>query len=662
MDVSDLRTQWSEVEREFFRPPERITVTEWACKYRELGKLSAVTGLYPIELTPFFRPVMDRCADYRVDQQVLCAPAQIGKTVAVVENIVGYYLHQDPSSVMVVLADEATAKFVSTEKIAPMFKDSPHLSHLYIKNTFTTTIIDTPDGGHVDFAWASSVAKLASRPERIVIGDEVNKPGYNTVTEEANSLSLMKERTASYPTGYYKHIFLSTPTIEEGNITWLMDTSDIIMDWQVPCPYCGVYQPLRWSEEYAHGFSEGKYRDDTGKYRKFGRVVWDGGRNADKEQIKATARYKCGSCGKLWTNLEKNDAVSAGKEVPRTQMDGSERKYANHINRIYSKMDSGNLAKLVDEWVSIFKLPREKQIKALQGFINSTLAEPFSTVKKLQSQSEVSILKAQTALNRQTVPEDAVALVCGIDCQKYDFWYVVRAFAVDFTSWLIDYGRLSSWGDVYDLLFNTRYIQAGTGNDMGIWRSAIDTGGGEGRYENVSMTEAAYLWLRKHQRGYGGRVWGTKGSPKEFPGAELLRVGKAFDKTPSGKMLKGGLQLIHLDTFKLKTMFHVRLQNAIDGSSDRPAYLHKDIKKEYIQQITAEKLRVNVKGEEEWAQIGSRANHLFDCEVQCIALADPEWPGGGVNTVRRKVIREQPEQAKTQKGSGFLPKKTGWLR
>ena len=80
---------------------------------------------------------MDRCADPMVDQQVLCAPAQIGKTVALVENVTGYYLHQDPSSVMVVLADEDTAKFVSSDKLTPMFKDSSALSKLYVKKKFT---------------------------------------------------------------------------------------------------------------------------------------------------------------------------------------------------------------------------------------------------------------------------------------------------------------------------------------------------------------------------------------------------------------------------------------------------------------------------------------------------------------------------------------------
>jgi len=584
---------------------------------------------------------MNRCADPMVDQQVLCAPAQIGKTVALVENVAGYYLHQDPSSVMVVLADEDTSKFVSSDKLTPMFKDSSALSDLYRKKFFTNKTIDTPNGGHIDFAWASSVAKIATRPERIVIGDEVNKPGYNVASEEASRLTLITERTKSYSTGYFKHIFLSTPTIDTGNITMLMETSDIILDWHVPCPYCGVKQPLRWSKEHIHGFEDGMYRGKDNKQYKFGRVVWEGGRDATKRQIKETARYQCGTCEKLWTSIQKNNAVSEGEEVPRSPSVGDERKWANHINRIYSKMDSGKLENLISEWVDIFKLPKEKQVGALQGFINSTLAEPFSMVKKLENHTETHVLKAKVDLKPQTVPEEAVALTCFVDCQKYDFWFAVRAFAPDFTSWLVHYGRLSTWSDVENLLFKTEYPHAGSVKPMKIWRAAIDTGGGEGKYENVTMTEAAYQWLRKNQRGKGCRVWGTKGSSKSFPGAELIRVGKPFDKLPSGKAMDGGLQLIHLDTFKLKTMFHVRMGSAAkDKQDERPAYLHKDVGVDYAKQILAEELKVNDKNEEEWCQISGRANHLLDCEIGCMALADPEWPGGGINLIRPVAERE----------------------
>lgn len=665
MGCAAAKYEWFPEELAAAKPPEKITISEWACKYRELGRLSAITGLYSLEITPFFGPIMDRCGSPDVDEQYLCAPAQVGKTVAVVENVTAYYLHQDPSSIMVCLADEDTAEFVAVEKIAAIFKDSAALCPLYDRQKFNRDVIDTANGGHVDFAWASSVAKLASRPERIVIGDEVNKPGYSRKSKEASALSLLKERTKSYPDGYYKHIFLSTPTDEEGNITVLLVSSDVIIDWRVPCPYCGQLQPLRWSAKYCHGFKDYMYMGDDGQLHKFGMVVWEGGRKATKEQIAETARYQCGDCGGLWTTDQKNEAVRNGVEVTRDGriisngtigLHPDERRIGNHISRIYSTVDSGKLEKLVQEWVDIFKLIGEKQIGALQGFVNSALAEPFKQVIELVTASEDKILQARCDLKPQMAPPEAVALVSFVDVQKRGFWFVVRAFAQNFTSWNIHYGYLPTWDDVGRLLFDNTYpVADGSNRRMPIWRAGIDTGGG-GKYENLSMTEETYFWIRQNM-GRGCNLWGTKGSSTPLPGK--IRITKTMDTTPSGKPLPGGLQIIHLNTDMLKDAFHYRLAQAIKGG-DQAAYLHKDTDETYARHILAEEKQRNDKGQDVWVKVKKR-NDLFDCEVGCIALASHEWPGGGVNLLTpQRGVPKTPKPTPERKPGGY--QRPSWMR
>lgn len=644
MGCAARKYEWFPEELAAAKPPEKRTISEWACKYRELGKLSAITGLYSLDITPFFGPIMDRCCSPDIDEQYLCAPAQIGKTVAVVENPTAYYLHQDPSSIMVCLADEDTAEFVSVEKIANIFKDSAELSSLYRKDAFNRGVIDTPNGGHVDFAWASSVAKLASRPERIVIADEVDKPGYYKKSKEASAISLLKERTKSYPDGYYKHIFLSTPTVEDGNITVLLDSADIILDWHVPCPHCGQYQPLRWSAKYCHGFKDYFYRGDDGEPHKFGMVVWEGGRKATKEQIAETSRYQCGECGELWTTLQKKEAVRKGKEVGRIEATGSERKIGNHINRIYSTVDSGKLEKLVQEWVDIFKLSGEQQIGALKGFVNSALAEPFKQTIEVATASEKKILQAKCDLKPQVVPPEAVALVCFIDVQKNGFWFVVRAFDRNETSWNIHYGYLPNWSDVENLLFETSYpLNDGSNRRMLISRAGIDTGGTK-KYENMSMTEETYFWIRQNI-GRGCSLWGTKGVSNEKPDAvKFVKKTSSIDITPSGKHLPGGLQIVHLNTNKLKFTYHYRIGQAIiDGH--QAAYLHKETDSTYVRHVLAETVKQNEKKIDVWVNT-ARRNDLFDCEAGCIALASRDWPIGGVNLASPQYL--EPPQPQTR--------------
>jgi phage terminase large subunit GpA-like protein len=98
---------------------------------------------------------------------------------------------------------------------------------------------------------------------------------------------------------------------------------------------------------------------------------------------------------------------------------------------------------------------------------------------------------------------------------------------------------------------------------------------------------------------------------------------------PSGQPIPGGLQLVLLDTDKLKDMFHYRLAQARE-QGDQAAYLHSDVGSDYAAQIMAEEKQLNEKGLQTWIQV-KKDNHLLDCECLAMACADPEWIGGGVN-------------------------------
>jgi len=242
-----------------------------------------------------------------------------------------------------------------------------------------------------------------------------------------------------------------------------------------------------------------------------------------------------------------------------------------------------------------------------------------------------------------------VALTAGIDVQKHGFWFVVRAWAKDYTSWLVDYGYLDSWADVDQLLFEKRYPVDGCGHISGIWRAAIDTGGGK-YSSNVSSTEETYLWLQSRMGyGMGCRVWGVKGSSNPLP--SKMRIGNPLNKTPSGKPLRAGMRNILLDTDKLKDMFFMRLEKAMEGLPGG-AFLHADTDESYAKQILAEEKQIDDRGVEKWMQkSSSAANHYLDCECMASIVADWEWPGGGVNllleasqevVVRKKEVVENP--------------------
>ncbi|CAH8707853.1 phage terminase large subunit family protein [Paenibacillus melissococcoides] len=54
------------------RPPEKLTVSEWADRHRVLdSKTSAEPGQWSTDRTPYLRGIMDALNDYRVERSFL---------------------------------------------------------------------------------------------------------------------------------------------------------------------------------------------------------------------------------------------------------------------------------------------------------------------------------------------------------------------------------------------------------------------------------------------------------------------------------------------------------------------------------------------------------------------------------------------------------------
>lgn len=610
-------------ERFAIQPEDLINVSDWGEKYVVLQEPSEIKGPLRLKYTPYLVPILNSVLNPATEKVVLCKPTQsAGTTAAVI--IIGYFAHQHRCSIMFVLADERTATFINDFYIQPLFENSPVLSELIDYNKFSNNEILLRNKSLINMAWASSVSQLASKPMRIVVLDEIDKPGYSRKSKEASAVFLAEQRTESF---YDKLIFLlSTPTMVNGNIWQELINCDVIYDWQVPCPHCGRFQPLRFNREHTRGFEESMYLDNNGEFAKLGQVVWQGGSGASKEQLRQ-AGYECGTCEQAWSNLQKNNAVSKGVSVARVQGITSPRKVGFHVNRLYSLLGrSGNIGRIAEQFL---EAKQSNKPGELQGIVNNAFAEPWAD-KVIEINSNDLIRKAKTDLPAGVVPDLAVALTLTVDNQKYEKWYVVRAWANDYTSWLIDYGRLVTFEEIETLIYDTTWSKE-SGGPLKIWRAAIDTGGGS-KYEDMSMTEEVYHWLRS-LRGRGIKVWPTKGSAR--PLVSLLKIGKPLDKTPSGKPMPKGFRIMTLDSGKLKDIFVGRLQNAID---DKPmgAFLHKDVDKIYINQITAEEKQMDNKGVVEWVQV-RKDNHLLDCEAMQFALVDPEFPGINLPQIGKKV-------------------------
>ena len=109
------------------KPPDDLTVTEWAEKNRRLStEASAEPGPWRTDRTPYLREPMDAFTDPRVRRIVMVAASQVGKS-EFLNNTIGYIIDEDPGSILFVHPTTIDAKEYSKLRIAPMIRDCPTL-------------------------------------------------------------------------------------------------------------------------------------------------------------------------------------------------------------------------------------------------------------------------------------------------------------------------------------------------------------------------------------------------------------------------------------------------------------------------------------------------------------------------------------------------------
>jgi len=614
-----LRIVFSEPEKKVFRKHKRIPVSRWAERYRYVT-MSVLPGRWKNEVTPYLAGIMDAAWFPSVQTVILCKSPQVGGTEAIL-NCLAYAIDRDPGPALCIYPDELTGKENSQDRIQPMIKGSPRL------RGYLTGIDDDSSSLRINLqhmpiyiAWARSAARLANKPIRYLLFDEVDKYVDTAGKKETDPISLGEARTITYR--YNRKVWkISTPTTETGNIWKALTTeAQLVFDYWVRCPACGAdqkmeFRQIKWPRA-AEPSPDGKIHSEDPAAIEAGRLAW----------------YECPHCLAAWNDYERDAAVRAG----------GWRERASGL-KLFEALRARRPMKIgfhLPSWLSPFVSLSEVSASFLRGlsdinkfkdFHNKHLAEPWKLT--VISGSEETILAARCPLPAQTAPEETLLLTCGVDVQKNGFWFVVKAWAATGTSWTIHYGFLATWAELEKLIFETVYPVADTGRTARIFRACVDTGGGE-KFEDMTMTDETYLWVLRH-RGRGGvALWGTKGASSAMPG--MLKLGAEVLMTSRGKKLPAGLRVLSVDTTKAKDQFHYRLQLAA-GPDTRElpgaTFLHAGTGSDYAAQILAEEKQRNEKGHEEWVNVHQRPNHLLDAEVLAAACVEMEFPGGGLRLI-----------------------------
>lgn len=466
-----------------YRPPEDITVSQWAEKYRVLSRESAAeAGPWRNSRTPYMVEIMDAFDDPRVHDLSVVAMSQIGKSELEL-NIIGKIIHQDPAPILYIQPDLGEAKKFSTVRIAPMIRDSKVLrsrvADVKSRDAKNTILQKSFPGGMLTMVGSQTPSALAGMPVKNVIGDEIDRWAASAGSE-GDPWELAEKRTTTFYNA--KRVAVSTPTTKgSSRIADLFDKGTQER-WYTRCPDCG-----EWNEVV---FDDIKFDFDTIKH---------GNR-------KVTYRLKfvhwcCPGCGCL--HSERDTRTFPCKWVAENPEAIERGRRSFWVNAFFSPWRSWD--EICLKFLEVRKDPQQ-----LKVFYNTILGQLWEERGDLESEDEFMARREDYGTRDDgtpvELPQGVLVLTCGVDTQDDRLEYEVVGWGRFKESWGIKKGVIygdpnedAVWLRLDDVLAHVYQFENGRG--LKISRTFVDSGG--------HRTQSVYKQCRART---GRQVFAIKGS------------------------------------------------------------------------------------------------------------------------------------------------------
>ncbi len=541
----------------FFAPRTRLGVIDWIEQHITLPPASPKQGLFSFEYTPYLREIIETLASPTFTYGSVVKAGQLGFSVGVLCNYIGFVQATKPESIVLMLPSEQEAEKFSKDKIRSLIDNSPAVRQAFgiqrSRDTDNTILLKrTRAGTFLSLLGSNSTAATRSSTNPVLLFDEIDE--YEADSEQGDVIKLMMRAQIQFAMGRKKTMVGSTPTVwmdaadgdeatrEErgkGSRAYREFLDGDRREWYCACPSCGdrfvldFFRHVRWPKD--------------------GTIV----------ERAAAAHYCCPQGCDIPRSAQQTLIGQANAWAPARPDHG----YPSwNIRGELSFAPGMQINELALEFLAAGRDPAK-----LRPFYNLKLGRVF---KELRSPIVVQSLRDRREVYHAEVPKSVGMLTCAVDVQRGKgggalarLEVLIVGWGVGEESWRIHHYRL--YGDVtkltakagddptpwqrLDALLQKHYVHE-SGVGLRISRTVIDSADGE-------MTDVVYRYAKARA------AWGVvpiRGE-KDFAGIEVPKRNGRPELVRAGKASDSGVRLILMDTYGLKDRMFGRLRLTGDG-------------------------------------------------------------------------------------------------
>jgi phage terminase large subunit GpA-like protein len=405
--------------------------SEWCCENLTFDEPKN-TGRFTLAAREYIREALDAVANPLITDMVLVFGVQTGKTT-VIMGALCWAIVNDPPCCMWVMPSISKVSEVSSTRLMPLLRRSEGTKHLIPtgagRHAFKTKQYQI-GSAVVIFTGSNSPSNVSSTPCSMVIQDEMEKFDPKA-RGEAGTSKLADDRVKNCPTP--KRIKTSSPALSDGQIWEALMTTDLRRRY-VPCPHCQKEILLVWSKAFTVFDLTGceafiRWDAEAERPNRKGLDKWD------LERVEKSAAFVCPFCGGRILDCHKTLMDRNGKWRPTRE--AAPGRAGWHLPSMYASSVEMSFGKLAVQF-----LTEKHSLEGCKNFINSVLAEPYNAQDTVGERIEL----VKAAID---VKDDKSLKLMTVDCQANApyFWYVVRTWTPEETQ-TIDAGSLDTWEDV----------------------------------------------------------------------------------------------------------------------------------------------------------------------------------------------------------------------